>query len=63
MICVLQAERPIANDNVDLGRFDLIWIPQIEVAFDIDANGIVHSKSHPPPRLATRLVLQECCST
>jgi molecular chaperone DnaK len=46
---VLQGERPMANDNVELGRFDLIGIPpaprgvpQIEVAFDIDANGIVH---------------------
>lgn len=48
-IRVLQGERPIANDNVELGRFDLLGIPlaprgvpQIEVAFDIDANGIVH---------------------
>lgn len=39
----------MADDNVELGRFDLIGIPlaprgvpQIEVAFDIDANGIVH---------------------
>jgi molecular chaperone DnaK len=39
----------MAGDNVELGRFDLIGIPlaprglpQIEVAFDIDANGIVH---------------------
>ena len=48
-IRVLQGERPMADDNVELGRFDLIGIPlaprgvpQIEVAFDIDANGIVH---------------------
>jgi molecular chaperone DnaK len=48
-IRVLQGERPMANDNVELGRFDLIGIPlaargvpQIEVSFDIDANGIVH---------------------
>jgi molecular chaperone DnaK len=48
-IRVLQGERQLANDNVELGRFDLIGIPaaprglpQIEVAFDIDANGIVH---------------------
>jgi molecular chaperone DnaK len=48
-IRVLQGERPMANDNVELGRFDLVGIPlaprgvpQIEVAFDIDANGIVH---------------------
>ncbi len=46
---VLQGERPMANDNVELGRFDLVGIPpaprgrpQIEVTFDIDANGIVH---------------------
>ncbi len=39
----------MANDNVELGRFDLVGIPlaprgipHIEVAFDIDANGIVH---------------------
>jgi molecular chaperone DnaK len=48
-IRVLQGERPMAVDNVELGRFDLVGIPlasrgipQIEVAFDIDANGIVH---------------------
>ncbi len=46
---VLQGERPMADDNVELGRFDLVGIPpaqrgipQIEVAFDLDANGIVH---------------------
>ena len=48
-IRVLQGERQMANDNTELGRFDLVGIPpaprgvpQIEVAFDIDANGIVH---------------------
>jgi len=48
-IRVLQGERPMATDNVELGRFDLLGIPiaprglpQIEVTFDIDANGIVH---------------------
>jgi len=48
-IHVLQGERPMANDNKSLGRFDLIGIPpaprgipQVEVSFDIDANGIVH---------------------
>ncbi len=48
-IRVLQGERQMANDNVELGRFDLVGIPpaprgipQIEVTFDIDANGIVH---------------------
>ncbi|MBF0522091.1 MAG: molecular chaperone DnaK [Candidatus Omnitrophica bacterium] len=48
-IRVLQGERPMANDNTELGRFDLVGIPpaprglpQIEVTFDIDTNGIVH---------------------
>ncbi len=48
-IRVLQGERPMASDNIELGRFDLVGIPpaprgvpQIEVTFDIDANGIVH---------------------
>jgi len=48
-IHVLQGERELAGDNRTLGRFDLIGIPpaprgvpQIQVAFDIDANGIVH---------------------
>ncbi|NOX97594.1 MAG: molecular chaperone DnaK [Nitrospirae bacterium] len=48
-INVLQGEREMAADNKSLGRFDLVGIPpaprglpQIEVTFDIDANGIVH---------------------
>lgn len=48
-INVLQGERPMAADNKSLGRFDLVGIPpasrgvpQIEVTFDIDANGIIH---------------------
>ncbi|MBF0595333.1 MAG: molecular chaperone DnaK [Candidatus Omnitrophica bacterium] len=48
-IRVLQGERQMSNDNVELGRFDLVGIPpaprgvpQIEVTFDIDVNGIVH---------------------
>ena len=48
-IQVLQGEREMASQNRVLGRFDLVGIPpaprgvpQIEVAFDIDANGIVH---------------------
>src|SRR3989338_339678 len=48
-IRVLQGERKMADGNVELGRFDLVGIPpaprgipQIEVTFDIDANGIVH---------------------
>jgi molecular chaperone DnaK len=47
---VLQGERPMARDNRTLGRFQLTGlpaaprgVPQIEVAFDIDANGIVHA--------------------
>ena len=48
-IHVLQGERPMANGNKTIGRFHLDGlppaprgIPQIEVAFDIDANGILH---------------------
>ncbi|MBF0387946.1 MAG: molecular chaperone DnaK [Candidatus Omnitrophica bacterium] len=48
-IRVMQGERPMANDNTELGKFDLVGIPpaqrgvpQIEVTFDIDVNGIVH---------------------
>jgi molecular chaperone DnaK len=46
---VLQGERPMAGDNRTLGKFHLVGIPpaprgmpQVEVAFDIDANGIVN---------------------
>ncbi|MGC4081611.1 MAG: Hsp70 family protein [Vicinamibacterales bacterium] len=46
---VLQGERPMARDNRTLGRFHLVGlppaprgVPQVEVAFDIDANGIVN---------------------
>jgi molecular chaperone DnaK len=48
-IHVLQGERPFARDNRTLGRFHLVGlppaprgVPQVEVAFDIDANGIVN---------------------
>jgi molecular chaperone DnaK len=41
-IHVLQGERPMAADNKTLGRFQLTDIPQIEVTFDIDKNGIVN---------------------
>ncbi len=48
-INILQGEREMAMDNISLGRFHLVGIPpaprgipQIEVAFDIDANGIVN---------------------
>ncbi|MFA4843218.1 MAG: molecular chaperone DnaK, partial [Candidatus Omnitrophota bacterium] len=46
---VLQGERQMADDNTELGRFDLVGIPpaqrgipQVEVTFDIDRDGIVH---------------------
>lgn len=46
---VLQGERPMAHDNKEIGRFDLSdippaprGVPQIEVAFDVDADGILH---------------------
>jgi len=46
---VMQGERPLARDNRTLGRFQLVGlppaprgVPQVEVAFDIDANGIVN---------------------
>jgi len=52
-IHVLQGERPMATDNRTLGRFTLDGIlpsprgmPQIEVTFDIDANGILNVKAH-----------------
>jgi len=48
-IVVLQGERPMARDNKEIGRFDLTDIPpaprgtpQIEVCFDLDADGILH---------------------
>ena len=48
-IHVLQGERPLAKDNTSLGEFNLVGIPpaprgvpQIEVTFDIDANGILN---------------------
>jgi molecular chaperone DnaK len=48
-IHVMQGERPMAGDNMTLGRFELTGIPpaprglpQVEVTFDIDANGIVN---------------------
>ena len=41
-INVVQGERQFARDNKSLGRFRLDGIPQIEVTFDIDANGIVN---------------------
>jgi molecular chaperone DnaK len=51
-IHVLQGERPLAKDNVSLGHFDLDGIPpaprglpQIEVTFDIDANGLLNVRA------------------
>lgn len=51
-IHILQGERPMASDNKTLGRFQLTdippaprGVPQIEVSFDIDANGIVNVKA------------------
>ncbi|HEY3422933.1 MAG TPA: molecular chaperone DnaK, partial [Methanocellaceae archaeon] len=51
-IHVLQGERPMAGDNTTLGKFHLVGIPmaprgipQIEVTFDIDANGIMNVKA------------------
>ena len=51
-IHILQGERPMANDNKTLGNFRLDGIPpaprgipQVEVTFDIDANGILHVKA------------------
>ncbi len=48
-IRVLQGERKMANDNKEVGRFDLTdippaprGVPQIEVSFDVDADGIMH---------------------
>ena len=48
-ISIVQGERPMAKDNIALGRFTLTGIPparrgipQIEVTFDIDSNGILH---------------------
>jgi molecular chaperone DnaK len=48
-IHILQGERPMANQNRTIGRFHLDGlppsprgVPQIEVTFDIDANGILH---------------------
>src|SRR5512137_1639257 len=50
---ILQGERPMAADNMSLGRFRLEGIPhaqrgtpQIEVTFDIDANGILNVTAH-----------------
>ena len=58
-IHVFQGEREMAADNKLLGQFDLVGIPpaprgmpQVEVTFDIDANGIVHvsAKDKAPAR-------------
>ena len=53
-INVLQGERSMANDNRSIGRFQLAdippaprGVPQIEVSFDIDANGIINVSAKP----------------
>src|SRR5688572_32086661 len=60
-IHVLQGERPMAMDNKTIGRFQLTGIPpaprgmpQVEVTFDIDANGILHVTAK-EDRKSTRL--------
>lgn len=60
-IKVLQGEREMAADNKALGQFELVGIPpsprgmpQIEVTFDIDANGIVHVSAKDKVRIFTR---------
>src|SRR3546814_12828400 len=65
-IRVFQGEREMAADNELLGQFDLVGIPsaprgvpQIEVTFDIDANGIVTVGA----RSEERRVGKECVST
>lgn len=65
-IKVLQGEREMAADNKALGQFDLVGIPpsprgmpQIEVTFDIDANGIVHVSA----KDKVTLKLSCCCET
>lgn len=61
-IKVLQGEREMAADNQMLGTFDLVGLPpaprgmpQIEVTFDIDANGIVHVTAKDKVRTRVRL--------
>ena len=60
-IHVLQGERPMASDNRTLGRFHLIGlppaprgIPQVEVQFDIDANGILNVRQKTLPQTRSR---------
>lgn len=66
-IRVLQGEREMAADNKPLGQFELEGlppaprgVPQIEVTFDIDANGIVHVSAKDKVRgcTATSLVAE-----
>lgn len=59
---MLQGEREMAADNQMLGTFDLVGLPpaprgmpQIEVTFDIDANGIVHVTAKDKVRTRVRL--------
>ena len=79
-IHVLQGERPVSRDNKTLGKFHLDGIPpaprgvpQIEVTFDIDANGILHvaprtlaparnRRSRSPPAAVSRRMKSRRCS-
>ena len=67
-IKVLQGEREMAADNKQLGQFELVGIPpsprgmpQIEVTFDIDANGIVHVSAKDKVSCCSFCVLSYCC--
>jgi molecular chaperone DnaK len=71
-IHVLQGERAMATDNKALGRFQLTdippaprGVPQIEVTFDVDANGIMHisAKDKGTGKDQSRLKLLQVCLT
>ena len=67
-IKVLQGEREMASDNKMLGQFELEGlppaprgVPQIEVTFDIDANGIVHVSAKDKARPLDHQLLSTTC--
>ena len=69
-IHVVQGERQFARDNFSLGRFQLTGIPsaprgmpQIEVTFDIDANGIVHEISSDRRKIHPHLLANQILAT
>ena len=71
-IKVLQGEREMAGDNKPLGQFELEGlppaprgVPQIEVTFDIDANGIVHVSAKDKVRLPLKhpAPMHACCTS